>query len=297
MNISTCLEIVYEFPNDKFASILSELTFKSHLATYNVADFIDRIINKLVIAIRFSTGQYVYPVALKSVPQNYYQQKFFPEGFPIRHNNWMYSFFTGKCIIDVDMVEVIHEVFDLLFDIENFPIAKQVLTIMERADNALQYEMYLTSITMYWIIMESILSGAKSAIANQISWLYGSSNRKVEIKFWELVYDIRNDYMHGKIWNTIEDKIKNRYHDKNIEWFVIVTREKIMRVLLFLFLLRKSSNSPEELFKIRIKFNYAPSLSPNAWNKFKKWILFGKENELGKPEKYKMRIGLKPIYE
>jgi len=65
MNISTCLEIIYEFPNDRFASMLSELAFKSHLATYEVADFIDKIINKLVIAIKFSTGQYVYPVVLK----------------------------------------------------------------------------------------------------------------------------------------------------------------------------------------------------------------------------------------
>ncbi len=296
MNISTCLEIIYEFPNDRFASKLSELAFKSHLATYEVVDFIDKIINKLVNAIKFSTGQYVYPVVLKSIPQNYYLQKFFTEGIPIRHRNWMYLFFTGKCIIDVKRFEVIQEIFELLLDIENFPIAKQVLAIMERADSALQYQMYLTSIIMYWIIMESILSGPKSAIAKQISWLYGSLRRKVEREFWELVYDIRNHYMHGEVWTIIEDKIKIKYQNKNIEWFVLVTREKIMRVLIFLFLLHKSSDPSEELFKTRIIFDCAPLLSPRNCKKFKKWIQLGEENELGKPEKYKIGIGLKPIF-
>ena len=217
MNISTCLEIIYEFPNDRFASRLSELTFKSHLATSEVADFIDKTINKLVIAIKFSTGQYVYPVVLNSIPQNYYLQKFFPEGITIRHRNWMYSFFTGKCIIDLKRFNVIQEIYDLLFDFEKFPIAKQVLTIMERADSALQYELFLTSITMYWIIMESILSGSKATISKQISWLYCSSITNVERKFWELVYGIRNYYMHGEIWNIIEDKIKKKYKNKNIK--------------------------------------------------------------------------------
>ena len=295
MNISTCLEIIYEFPNDRFASIPSELTFKSHLATYEVQDFIDKTINKLVIAIKFSTGQYAYPVVLKSIPQNYYLQKFFSEGIPIRHKNWMYSFFTRKCIIDLKRLKVIQEIFDLLFDFEKIPISKQVFTIMERADNALQYELFLTSITMYWISMETILSGPKATIAKQISWLYGSSRRNIEREFWELVYDIRNDYMHGKIWNIIEDKIKNKYQNKNIKWFVLVTREKIMRVLLFLFLLRKSSETSEELFQTRIKFNYPPSLIHSDWYKFKKWIQLGKENELGSPQKYKIGIGLKPI--
>ena len=110
---------------------------------------------------------------------------------------------------------------------------------MERTDSALQYELFLTSITMYWIIMESILSGPKANIAEQISRLYGSSRerRNFEREFWELVYDIRNDYMHGKIWHIIEDKIKNKYQNKNIKWFVLVTREKMMHVLLFLFIL------------------------------------------------------------
>ncbi len=295
MNISTCLEIIYEFPNDRFASMLSELAFKSHLATYEVADFIDKIISKLVMAIKFSTGQYVYPVVLKSIPHNYYLQKFFSEGIHIHHKNWMYSFFTGKCIIDLERFKVIQEIFDLLLDFEKFPIAKQVLTIMERADSALQYELFLTSITMYWIIMESLLSGYKSAIANQISWLYGPSRRYVEREFWELVYDIRNDYMHGKIWNIIEDKIKNKYQNKNIKWFVLVTREKVMRVLLFLFLLRKSVEKPEGLFQTRIKFNHPPSLTYSEMYKFKKWIQLGKENELGSPQKYKIGIGLKLI--
>ena len=295
MNISTCLEIIYEFPNDRFASRLSELTFKSHLATSEVADFIDKTINKLVIAIKFSTGSYVYPVVLKSIPQNYYLQKFFPEGISIRHRNWMYSFFTGKCIIDLKRFKTIQEIFDLLFDFEKFPIAEQVLTIMERADSALQYELFLTSMTMYWIITESILSGPKAFIANQISWLYGPSRRNVEREFWELVYDLRNDYMHGKIWNIIEDKIKNKYQNKNIKWFVLVTREKIMRVLLFLFLLRKSSETSEELFQTRIKFNQPPSLTYSERNKFKNWIQLGKENELGSPQKYKIGIGLKLI--
>ncbi len=208
MNISTCLEIIYEFPNDRFASRLSELAFKSNLATYEVADFIDKIINKLVSAIKFSTGQYVYPVVLKSIPQNYYLQKFFSEGISIRHKNWMYSFFTGKCIIDLKRLETIQEILDLLFNFEKFPIAKQVLTIMERADSALQYELFLTSITMYWIIMESILSGSKATISEQISWLYGSSITNVERKFWELVYGIRNYYMHGEIWNIMSFDIE-----------------------------------------------------------------------------------------
>jgi len=295
MNISTCLEIIYEFPNDRFASIPSELTFKSHLATYKVQDFFDKTISKLVMAIKFSTGQYVYPIVLKSIPQNYYLQKFFSEGIPIRHKNWMYSFFTGKCIIDLKRLKVIQEIFDLLFDFEKFPIAKQVLTIMQRADSALQYELFLTSITMYWIIMESILSGSKATIAKQISWLYGSSRRNAEREFWELVYDLRNDYMHGKIWNIIEDKIKNKYQNKNIKWFVLVTREKIKRVLIFLFLLSKSSDPSQELFKTCKKFNHPPSLTHSDWNKFKKWIQLGKENELGNPQKYKIGIGLKLI--
>jgi len=296
MNISTYLEIIYEFPNDRFASRLSGLAFKSHLATYEVQDFIDKTINKIVLAIKFSTGQYVYPVVLKSIPQNYYLQKFFSEGILIRHRNWMYSFFTGKCIIDLKRLKVIQEILDLLLDFEKFPIVKQVLTIMERADNALQYELFLTSITMYWIIMESILSGRpKSIIAKQISWLYGSSRRYVEREFWELVYTLRNDYFHGEIWNIIEDKIKNKYQNKNVKWFVLVTREKIMRVLLFLFLLRKSSDASEELFKARKKLKYPPSLAPNDWNKFKKWVQLGKENELGRPEKYKIGMGLKFI--
>lgn len=148
---------------------------------------------------------------------------------------------------------------------------------------------------MYWIITESILSGPKAFIVNQISWLYGPSKRNVEREFWKLVYDIRNDYMHGKIWNIIEDKIKNKYQNKNIKWFVLVTREKIMRVLLFLFLLRKSPETSEELFKTRKKFNHPPSLTHSNWNKFKKWIQLGKENELGSPQKYKIGIGLKLI--
>ncbi len=65
------------------------------------------------MAIKFSTGQYVYPVVLKSIPQNYYLQKFFSEGILIRHRNWMYSFFTGKCIIDLKRLKVIQEIFDL----------------------------------------------------------------------------------------------------------------------------------------------------------------------------------------
>jgi hypothetical protein len=211
MNISSCLEIIYEFPNDRFASVPSDLRFKSLLANNGASRFVEKIINKLVIAIKFSTGKYIYPVVLKSIPQNYYYKKFFSGGFPIRHINWMYSFFTEKCIMHLERLKVVQEIFDLLFEMENFPIARQVLTIMARADNALQYGMYLTSITMYWIIMETILSGNKSTIANQISMLYGPSNRKIEREFWELVYDIRNDYMHGNIWSVIDRKIKNKY--------------------------------------------------------------------------------------
>jgi hypothetical protein len=207
----------------------------------------------------------------------------------------MYSFFTGECIIDLKSFETIQEIFDLLFDFKKFPIAKQVLTIMERADSALQYELFLTSMTMYWIITESILSGPKATIANQISWLNCSSRRNVEREFWKLVYDLRNDYMHGKIWDIIEDKIKIKYQNKNIKWFVLVTREKIMRVLLFLFLLRKSSDTLDKLFKTPKKFNHPPSLTHIDRNKFKKWIQLGKENELGSPQKYKIRIGLKLI--
>jgi hypothetical protein len=207
----------------------------------------------------------------------------------------MYSFFTGKCIIDLERFKTIQDIFDLLIDFEKFPIAEQVLTIMERADSALQYELFLTSMTMYWIITESILSGPKATIAKQISWLYGPSRRNVEREFWKLVYDLRNDYMHGKIWNIIEDKIKIKYQNKNIKWFVLVTREKIMRVLLFLFLLCKSSDPLEELFKTRKKFNHPPSLTHSDGNKFKKWIQLGKENELGSPQKYKIRNGLKLI--
>ena len=168
---------------------------------------------------------------------------------------------------------------------EEFPIATQVLTIMNRADHALQFELSLTSLTMYWIIMETILSGSKARIARQISRVYGSKNKDLEQTFWELVYDIRNYYMHGELWKKIEDTIKKEYQDKNIKWFVLVTREKAMRVLLYLLLLRESSKSPEELFKNRTKFNSVPSLTPNNWNKFKEWIQLRQENELGNPDK------------
>jgi len=295
MNISTCLEIIYEFPNDKFAPITSELSFKSHLATYSVSDFIDSIISKVTKAIKFTSGHYVFPVHLSSIPQNYYLREFFPKGILIRHKNWMFSFFTGKCIIKPKRFKIVQEIFNILFKCEKFPIAKQVLTIMERGDSALQYELLLTSLTMYWIIMESILSGPKANIATQISWLYGARKRNLECEFWELVYDIRNDYMHGKLWKIIEDKIKDKYQDKNIKWFVLVTREKAIRVLLYLFLLSESSNSSDILFKTRKKFRNLPTLSHNDWIKFKKWVQLGKENELGKPEKYKIRTGLRFI--
>ena len=295
MNISTCLEIVYEFPNDRFASILSELAFKSDLATYEVADFIDKIIDKLVNAIKFSTGHYIYPVVLESIPQNYYLQKFFHKGIRIRHRNWMYSFFTGKCIIDLERFKTIQEIFDILFYFDKFPIARQILTLMERADNALQYELFLTSLTMYWIIMESILSGHKAIIVEQISWLYDSKGKYIEREFWKLVYDLRNDYMHGRIWNIIEDKIKNKFQNKNIKWFVLVTREKIMRVLLFLFLFRNASDLSEILFKTRKRFHRSPKLPPSDWNRFTKWIQLGEKNELGNLKKYKIGKGLKLI--
>jgi hypothetical protein len=71
MNVSTILEIIYEFPNDRFASTLSELAFKSHLATHEIAGYFDEIIRKLTIAIKFSTGKFVFPVAFESNPQNY----------------------------------------------------------------------------------------------------------------------------------------------------------------------------------------------------------------------------------
>lgn len=295
MNISTCLEIIYEFPNDRFSPNLSELTFESHLATFSVKDFLDNIIDKVIMAIKFSSGQYVFPVSLRPKPQNFYTQKFFGESFPIKHKIWMYSFFTGKCIINSQRFKIIQEIFDILLKCERFPIAKQVLTIMRRADSALQYELLLTSITMYWIIMETIFSGKKSSIAEQVSLLYGSQNSDLERKFWQLVYKIRNYYMHGTLWKNIEAKIKGEYQDKNIEWFVLVTREKAMRVLLFLFLLRESSDQSDELFKNPKDFQDPPTLPNNVRNKFKVWIQLGKENELGKPEKYKVGIGIRPI--
>ena len=296
MNISTCLEIIYEFPNDRFSPPLSELTFKSHLATYSVQAFLDNIIDKVIMAIKFSSGQYIFPVHLRPKPQNFYLQKFFSESITIRHKNWMYSFFTGKCLINPQRFKIIQEIFDILLKCEGFPIAKQVLTIMRRADSAMNYELLLTSLTMYWIIMEAILSvRPKALIAKQVSWLDSNRKKYLEREFWELVYDIRNNYMHGELWDKIEDKIKKKHQDKNIQWFVLITREKAMRVLLFLFLLRESSDPSDDLFKNPKYFRDPPTLSNDVKNKFKQWIQLGKENELGKPEKYKVGIGLKPF--
>ncbi len=296
MNISTCLEIIYEFPNDRFSPHLSELTFKSHLATFSVQDFLDNIIDKVIMAIKYSSGQYIFPVRLRPKPQNFYLQKFFSESITIRHNNWMYSFFTGKCIINPQRFKIIQEIFDILLKCEGFPIAKQVLTIMRRADSAMQYGLLLTSLTMYWITMETILSGRpKALITEQVSWLDCNRKKYLEREFWKLVYDIRNSYMHGELWDNIEDKIKKKHHGKNTQWFVLITREKAMRVLLFLFLLRESSEPSDDLFKTRKNFKVRPRLSYNYQNRFKEWIQLDKENELGKPEKYKVGIGLKPI--
>ena len=54
MNISTCLEISYEFPNDRFEGITSESGFKALLAMFSVRDFIQQIIERVIIAIKFS---------------------------------------------------------------------------------------------------------------------------------------------------------------------------------------------------------------------------------------------------
>ncbi len=296
MNISACLEISYEFPNDRFERITSELSFRPHLAKFRVIEFVDQIVDKVIIAIKFSSGQYIFPVPSLSIPQNFYIRAFFSEGFPIRHKNWMYSFFTVKCVLTPERFQVIQEIFNTLLKCEKFPIAKQVLTIMSRADSALQFKLFLTSLTMYWIIMETILVDHTIAmIDEQISQLYGSQNKNLEKKFWKLVYGIRNYYMHGELWKKIEDKIQKEYQDKNIQWFVLVTREKAMRVLLHLFLLRESSDPSDELFKKRKKFRVPPTLSDKNQIKFKEWIQLRKENELGKPEKYKIRMGSRAI--
>jgi len=101
--------------------------------------------------------------------------------------------------------------------------------------------------------------------------------------------------MHGNIWNIIKDKIKNQYRGKNIKWFVLVTREKTFRLLLFLLILRRSSIAPNELFINPIKLRIAPKLSEYDLDRFKKWIRLGQVNELGRPENYEIRTRFRNV--
>ncbi len=169
-------------------------------------------------------------------------------------------------------------------------MVSQILNIIDRGDAALQYDFNLISLTMYWIIMETVFSAySKKRIAEQAGRLFGSQNTNEERKFWELVYDIRNDYMHGDLWENINQKIKDYYPDKNTRWFVLVAREKAMRVILYLLLLRESSNSPDDLFLIPQSFSNRPRIPQISWKNFLKWIQVGDIMELGNPDKYKIR--------
>ena len=299
MNISTFLEIIYEFPNDIFGTLLSKESFMSSLATSKVSDLIDNIINMSLMAIKLITGQVVNPVVLNSIPENYYIRELSPKGYFIQHKNWMYSFFTRKCILSPKRLEIVQEVLDILYKNEKFPIAKQVFNIIERADIALQFELLLPSLTMYWIIMESILKVpfkvSKRVIAKQASWLYGSDKKDKEKKFWNLVYDIRNAYTHGDLLPSIDNQIKKTYKKKNIKWFVLVTREKVYRVLLFLLLLRESLNPSHFLFKDPKLFSDPPFLSIRNQKRFREWVQLSQENEIGRLENYRIKWGSRLI--
>ncbi len=94
----------------------------------------------------------------------------------------------------------------------------------------------------------------------------------------------------------IENKLKKSYPEKNLLSFVLITREKIFRFILFTILLSEYTQDHKDILQEkRKKFNYRPLINGKIFKIFHEWVQEGTVNELGILDKYKPKRSLQLI--
>ena len=292
MNISTYLEIIYEFPNEYLVNYTLEISSK-------VEAFLNQIIISTVRSLKLSTGMYLHPVKLDPEDYNYYLKIFRQKIITFEKKNYLTYFYTPKIKLTLERFRVTHEIFELLWKYRANTKSNRIFTIIDRADESIQTGLIYISIIMYWTIVETILSGPKRYRAEQVGFLSGKKN-KDDVKkvkdFWAKVYDIRNDYVHGDPFKVIENKLKKSYPEKDLLSFVLINREKMLRFILFTLLLSEYSQDHKDILQEKRKqFNYRPWINDKIFKIFHEWVQEGTVNELGLLDKYKPKRGLRLI--
>lgn len=306
MNISTYLEIIYEYPNENLPRNLSTAHWKSMLASSKVESFLNKIITNVTRALKLASGKQVYPVKLYPEYFNFYQKKIISRGFPLVKRNYLFYFFTDNIKLNPERFKTVSEIFDIILEAESNPKVEQILNIIDRADEALQHGLTLLALVMYWIMIEIVLDGDYKYLAKQASWLYGiQSNKYLEEKFWITIYSIRNKYMHGepfeKIGKLIEEfnkemnKAVKDFVKKDIHSLTLTTREKAYRIFLFLLLSNKYSKgkiiiNPDK----RVMFQKPPFY--NFKSQFNEWVQLGTEQELGGINKHQSQRATRMLW-
>jgi len=307
MNISTYLEIIYEYPNEHLPRSISDSHWKSKLAYSNVELFLNKIIINVARALRLSSGKQLFPVKFFPEYYNFYEKKIIPKGFPMIKKNYLFYFFTDNIKFTPERFKIVSEIFDILVDTDKNLKVGQILNIFDRADEALQHGLTLLALVMYWIMIETVLDGNYKYRARQASWLYGIQSKKyLEEEFWMTVSSIRNKYVHGDTIEKIRESIKNfnkkikkvtkENVGKNIPSLTLIAREKAFRIFLFLLLFNKYSAKGISVFhpNKRIKFHDPPVY--NFKSKFNDWVQKGTEKELGLFDKYTPRMGTRMVW-
>jgi len=291
----TCLEIIYDLPNDRFSSLDSLEHFKYLLASKKAKEFIQKLVSRIVQALKLTTAGYIHPTIYQSEPLNYYEKDLFSQATAITPKNYMYSFFISKSILSSKRLRNFREIFDSLTNCQDFPLVSQVLTMIERADLALQFNFHMMALTIYWMLMETIIKSQwnKGEIIDQIPKVYKANDYGKEKRFWRLVYSLRNKYVHGDNWNLLRSEIQKVFPQKNIQWLALVCREKTIRILLFLLLMRESTNPEDPLLRKPRNFRN-PRIPEREWNKFHRWIQKDGARKLGDLDNYKIGRKLQP---
>ena len=213
-----------------------------------------------------------------------------------------YTFITPPFIMAKNHINSVKEIIETINRIIGEKTLKFIIHQIQRLDGVFRISS-AEGIVMCWSILEKLLNCNGMLLSYALPWFYQvpeiKLNRREELKFWNNVRSIRNDFIHGtfSISKYRGTKIKNFLKQYSIDQksLAFIVRERMFRIFLFCILSYHQSSSKKNRLEYRkfisdlkdMKLMGDQNLKMHNIIGFKEIIQFKTDNELGLLKKYK----------